>query len=293
MTGGFVRSDITIVSEDNPLRGWFYRPDAPGEAPAVVMAHGFSAVKEMGLAAYAEVFAAEGTAVVVFDHPCFGASGGTPRQEVNPERQLRAYRDAITWVQGQAGVDADRIGVWGSSFSGGHAVVLAATDDRVRAAVAQVPYVCPPAERPPDELLEILAIDDAARARGEDPIAIPVVTDDPEGFGALSPDPDSFAWFTAQATAAPSWRNEVTLRSIARLFDYRPIDLAAQVAAPVLLIAARHDVLSPFEFVGRARVEMGDLGELIELDGGHFDVYGPGFGLSSQAAAGWWDRWLR
>lgn len=290
------RTDITIISQDNPLRGWLYRPDPEttvGDVPVIVMAHGFSAVKEMGLDRYAAAFAAEGFAVVVFDHPCFGASAGTPRQEVHPDRQLRAYRDAITWAQGQRGVDGDRVGVWGTSFSGGHAIVLAATDDRVRAAVAQVPFVCPPAETIPDELREILAIDEEARSRGADPITIPVVTDDPAGFGALSPDPASFDWFMAQGVHAPNWRNEVTLASIARLFTYRPIDHAAAVDAPVLLIAARHDVLSPFEFVGRARVEMGSHAELVEMDGGHFDVYGPGFGLSSAAATGWFDRWLR
>ena len=292
MSDAVDRRDVTIVSDDNPLAGWIYRPAGEAPVPVIVMAHGFSAVKEMGLDGYARAFVDEGFAVVVFDHPCFGDSGGTPRQEVNPERQLRAYRDAITWAQGQAGVDPDRVGVWGTSFSGGHAIVLAATDDRVGAAVAQIPYVCPPAEQLPEELVEILAVDEAARSQGADPISIPVVTEDPAGFGALSPDPDSYAWFTAQAERARSWRNEVTLTSIARLFDYRPIDRAAQVRAPVLLIAARHDVLSPFEFVGRARVEMGDHAELVELEGGHFDVYDSGFGLSSQAAAGWFTRWL-
>ena len=289
------REDVTIISDDNPLRGWLYRPDRDlGDTgvPVVVMAHGFSAVKEMGLDRYAEVFAREGFAVVVFDHPCFGASGGTPRQDVNPDRQLRAYRDVLTWVQGIPGIDGTRAGVWGSSFSGGQAIVLAATDPRVRAAVAQVPYVCPPAEEIPVELAELLAEDARQRDRGTDPLMLPVVTDDPAGFGALSPDPVAHAWFTGYADRAPAWRNEVTLASIGRLFTFRPIDIAGPSGAPILLIAERHDVLSPFEFIGRTCVAMGSRAELIALEGGHFDVYEEDFGLSSQAAAGWFSRWL-
>jgi len=48
------------------------------------MAHGFSAVKEMYLDAFAEVFAAAGLNALVFDNRNFGASDGEPRQEIDP-----------------------------------------------------------------------------------------------------------------------------------------------------------------------------------------------------------------
>jgi uncharacterized protein len=231
-------------------------------------------------------------AVVVFDHPGFGASQGTPRQEVNPDFQLRAYRDAISYAQGLEGIDGDRVGVWGTSFSGGHAIVIAATDTRVRCAVAQIPYVCPPAVDVPSDLMLVLQQDEEQRRRGGDPLMIPVTTDSTEGFGALSPDPDSYAWFGAMALEAPTWRNEVTLTSIARLFLYRPIDSAPELHAPVLIIAATDDVLSPLKFIELAYEAMPDTCELVELEGGHFDMYGEHFGLSSQAAVGWFSRWL-
>lgn len=290
-----VRRDVTIDGDPDPLAAWWYEPTGPGPAqrPAIVLSHGFSAVKEQGLDAYATVFADAGFVVVAFDHPCFGGSGGAPRQDVDPVRQLRATRAVLGWVADQPVVDAGAIGLWGTSFSGGHAVTLAATDDRLRAVVAQVPFLCPPAEELPAELAEVLALDEAQRAAGEAPLTIPVVTDDPAGFGALSPDPDSFAFFTGRAAVAPAWRNEVTLASIGRLFAYRPIDVAADVRAPVLLAAARDDVLAPFEFVGRARAAMPRSCDLVELPGGHFDAYEAAFGLTSQAALGWFERWLR
>ena len=54
-----MRRDIEFDAEGVTLRGWLYLPDrGVGAAPVVVMAHGFSAVKEMHLDSFAEAFAA-------------------------------------------------------------------------------------------------------------------------------------------------------------------------------------------------------------------------------------------
>jgi len=109
-----MRVDIEFDAEGVTLRGWFYRPDgARGPLPTVVMAHGFSATKEMYLDAFAERFAAAGLASLVFDNRNFGASDGHPRQEIDPWAQVRDYRHAITFARSLPDVDAARIGVWG------------------------------------------------------------------------------------------------------------------------------------------------------------------------------------
>ncbi len=91
------RRDIAFDAEGVTLRGWFYRAEQqPGPAPVIVMAHGFSAVKEMYLDAFAEVFVTAGLNVLVFDNRNFGASDGEPRQEIDPVAQVRDYRHAIT-----------------------------------------------------------------------------------------------------------------------------------------------------------------------------------------------------
>src|SRR5260370_1414559 len=75
------RRDIEFNAEGVTLRGWFYPAEGAGRsAPAVVMAHGFSAVKEMYLDSFAEVFAAAGLSALVYDNRNFGASGGGPPQ---------------------------------------------------------------------------------------------------------------------------------------------------------------------------------------------------------------------
>ncbi len=108
-----MRKDIAFRTEDGAtLRGWHYVPEGRrGPAPTVVMAHGFSAVKEMYLDRFAEVFAAAGLAALVFDNRNFGASDGEPRQEIDPWQQVRDYRHAITYAQTLPEVDAQRIGV--------------------------------------------------------------------------------------------------------------------------------------------------------------------------------------
>src|SRR5438132_5655583 len=116
-----MRRHIPFKTEDGvTLRGWLYLPDrTAGQVATVVMAHGFSAVKEMYLDRYAEVFAAAGLNALVFDNRNFGSSDGEPRQEIDPWVQVRDYRHAITYATTLPEVDANRIGVWGSSYSGG------------------------------------------------------------------------------------------------------------------------------------------------------------------------------
>src|SRR3954471_18353649 len=120
-----MRQDIEFDAEGTTLRGWLYSPDgATGPAPTIVMCHGFSAVKEMYLDRYAEAFAEAGFAVLVYDNRNLGASDGEPRQEIDPWAQVRDFRDAITFAGTLEEVDADRIGIWGSSYSGAHTIVV-------------------------------------------------------------------------------------------------------------------------------------------------------------------------
>ncbi len=80
------REDIEFKGEgDVTLRGWFYPAQGvDGPAPAVVLSHGLTAVKEMHLGGFAEAFSAAGLSALVYDHHGFGDSEGLPRQEVDP-----------------------------------------------------------------------------------------------------------------------------------------------------------------------------------------------------------------
>src|ERR671926_688011 len=198
-----MRHDIEFDAEGVTLRGWLYVPDgATGPSPTIVMAHGFSAVKEMYLDAFAEVFAQAGLAALVFDNRNFGASDGEPRYEIDPWVQVSDYRHAISYMQTLPGIDRDRIGVWGSSYSGGHVLVLGAIDKRIKAVVSQVPLISgfKNVQRlVPSDFLPLvraqLEADREARYAGKEPTMIPVVAEDPLAPPAL-PTPDSWQWLT-------------------------------------------------------------------------------------------------
>jgi len=290
------RRDIEFDAEGVTLRGWFYDADgASAAAPTVVMAHGFSAVKEMYLDRFAEAFAAAGLNALVFDNRNFGASDGEPRQEIDPVQQVRDYRHAITYATTLDEVDPTRIGAWGSSYSGGHVLVLGAIDRRVKAVVAQVPLVSGSAN-----IAELVRVDfragfrqmfdddRAARYRGDPPAMVPVVAEDPLAPSAL-PTPDSWTWFTETGkTRAPSWKNEVTLRTVEMLGEYEPAAYIARISpTPLLMVVAREDHLTPAHLAIDAYERAREPKRLVILPGGHFDAYVDGFAEASTPARDW------
>jgi uncharacterized protein len=287
------RLDIEFNAEGVLLRGWFYRAEErAGRAPTVVMAHGFSAVKEMYLDAFAEVFVAAGLNALVFDNRGFGASDGAPRQEIDPWQQVRDYRHAITYAGTLDEVDATRIGVWGTSYSGGHVLVVGGIDRRVKAVAAQVPLVSGSANIA--ELVradfragfrDMFDADRAARFAGDPPAMVPVVDEDPLAPSAL-PTPDSWTWFTETSkTRAPSWRNEVTLRTVEMLGEYEPGAYIGRISpTPLLMVVAREDHLTPAHLAIDAYERAREPKRLVILPGGHFDAYVAGFAAASAAA---------
>jgi uncharacterized protein len=291
-----MRQDIQFDAEGVTLRGWLYRPDgAGGPVPTVVMAHGFSAVKEMYLDSFAEAFAAGGLGALVFDNRNFGASDGEPRQEIDPWAQVRDYRHAITYAQTRPEVDPDRIGVWGSSYSGGHVLVVAAIDRRVKCAVAQVPLVSGYQNIKRLVRQDFMAAnratmeaDRAARFRGEPPAMVPVVDPDPMAVSAL-PTPDSWEWFSETGrTRAPAWRNEVTLRTVEMLMEYEPSAYLERISpTPLLMVVAAGDHLTPSDLALEAYQRAREPKRLVLLPGGHFEAYTKDFDAASGAARDW------
>jgi len=292
-----MRKDIEFKTDDGvALRGWHYTPDgATGAVPTIVMAHGYSAVKEMYLDKFAEVFAASGLGAIVFDNRNFGASDGEPRLEIDPWQQIRDYRDAITFARTLRSVDAERIGVWGSSYSGGHVLVIGAIDRRVKCVVAQVPLIS--GHRNARRLIRadviapvqaLLQADRERRYAGEAPGMIAVVADDPSVPCAL-PTPDSYTWFTeTQKSRAPSWRNEVTLRSVEMFLEYEPGSYIEHIGpTPLLMVVAAKDHLTVADEALAAYQRALEPKRLALLNGGHFEAYVEAFDEASGAACAW------
>jgi fermentation-respiration switch protein FrsA (DUF1100 family) len=297
-----MRTDIEFKTEDGTiLRGWHYLPNSGGpKFPTVVMSHGFSAVKEMYLDHYAEAFAGAGIGSLVYDNRNLGASDGLPRQEVDPWQQVRDYRDAITYAESLPQTDSARLGVFGSSYSGGHVLVVGATDRRVKCVVSQVPLVSGlrNARRlvRADHFAGLRALfdeDRRARYRGEPPKMMPVTAEDPSAAAVL-PTADTWDFMVTRAwPRAPSWKNEVTLRSVEMFTEYEPgAYIRAISPTPLLMIVALQDHLTVADEALAAYEQALEPKKLVTLKGGHFDPYVDDFAIAGRAATDWFKQHL-
>lgn len=292
-----MRRDIEFKTEGGvTLRGWFYpAKGAAGSAPAVVMAHGFSAVKEMYLDDFAAFFADAGIAALVYDHRNLGASDGEPRGHIDPRQQIDGYRDAISHAQTMKEVDPNRIGVWGSSYSGGHVLVVAAIDRRVKCVIAQVPLVAglETARRliRGDHWKGLRASFDAdrmARISGAASARMPVTA--PEGEPSALPTADTWEFFTAFAKERQtSWQNEVTLQSVELFTEYEPGIYIPRISpTPLLMVAALEDHLTPFDMTAAAYETALEPKKFLALPCMHFEAYtGDMFRMSAPVQRDW------
>lgn len=286
--------DLCFNSEATVITARLYRPEGVACAPVIVMAHGFSAVMEQ-LAPQASELQAAGFGVLAFDHPCFGFSGGEPRGEVDPARQLRAWRDAVSFVRTLEGFDRERIGLWGSSFSGGHVIQAGALDPRVRCVVAQVPFVAGwdlIADREDAHtFVTLLVAERERRFAGGEPTMLAVTAKAPDLPCAF---PGSAADRFFDQERFKSWTNAVTLSSFEHVRGYEP-GLWAHRLAPrgLLVIIAEDDRVTPVPPVLEAFARAGEPKRLVRVPGDHFDVYeGPGFDKAMAAAIGWYREHL-
>lgn len=274
------RSDVTFPSGGERCAAYLYPPDGGLDAGApvgcVVMAHGFSATRDDGLPAYASAFAAAGFAALVFDYRHFGSSSGEPRQLLDIGRQLNDYRAAVAFARSTSGVDPDRIALWGSSFSGGHVLAVAARDPRIAAVVSQAPYVDSiPTLRlvPPRNILRGTAegiYDAVGSLLGRPAHYLPAVA--PPGGFAMMTAPQAVPGFAAIAPHGSRWENRVAARIMLSIGLYRPIRHAAKLAVPLLVSACDADQITP-PGPAIAAAERAPRGELKRYPYGHFDIY--------------------
>jgi dienelactone hydrolase len=236
----------------------------------------------MFLDRYAEEFAESGFTTLVYDHFGFGSSDGQPRQCPAPSIQLQGYRDAISWLGRQPSIDPNRIGIWGSSFSGGEVIILASEDLPIVCAVAQVPAR---GEGGPEVPAATLIAISGAVEQGRDDLVLPAVTETKDGMGVMFDD-GSHEWFTrVAAERAPSWRNELRVSGL--LEPFRPIEYLADAKVPLLLVVAPLDTLTP-PGPGIAVATSVPTIQVVEIPGGHFDAYEASFEASVGPAIEWY-----
>jgi dienelactone hydrolase len=167
LTDGVVAKEVHFYSEGIQCYGRIFTPKGlspESKAPAVVLAPGWGETAG-STEAYAMRFASRGLVAMVIDYRGWGKSGGflqtvapvktddrlrfsqmtarvrIRRRPLIPQHQILDIRNALYYLQGEPGVDRARVGLWGRGMAGGHVIVIAAIDARIRAAVAHAPVI--------------------------------------------------------------------------------------------------------------------------------------------------------
>ena len=268
---------MRIPCHGEQLAAYVYRPDTTeGDAPCVVMAHGFTGTREDGLPGYAEAFRDAGFVVVLFDYRHFGASTGEPRQLLNIARQLDDYRAVIEWARDLDGIDPDRIVLWGTSYSGGHVLALAAADARIAAVIAQAPYtdsiatlMCVAPRNIARFVVEALR-DQLGAWLGLPPRLVPALG--APGTFAVMTAPGYESAFAALVSPNSKWRNEFAARLMFTFGFYRPGLKAKHLKMPLLICVCDLDAITPAAPAVKA-AERAPRAELHHYPYHHFDIY--------------------
>lgn len=288
--------EVSWYSEGLRISGLLRTPDEEqGPYRAIVQGPGWLGLKDAALyVRYHEALTAAGFAVLIFDYRGFGDSEGD-RGIISPSAQLRDLHNAVTYLTTRDDVLADAIGVFGSGGTGGgNAVLLAARDDRVRAAVSQLP-VADGGDwlhrmRSEYEWLAFLsALDEDRRQRvrtGEgrkvhprEEIMVPTAE---RRATSIKSDVD---------TRIPT---SVPLSCAEEIIAYTPVTEAARLTVPLLVIGVDNDATTPTDHAEAVYAAAAGPKQLVmQRHTSHYAAYDRYWTVVTPRIVDWFDRWLR
>jgi len=250
--------EVEFTSGGETIRADLLLPDGDGPFPVVVMAGGWCYVKELRQPQYAAEFVARGLAALIFDYRRMGASEGEPRQHIEPWDQIEDYKNAITFAESLPEIDESRMGIWGISYSGGHVLIVGATDPRVKSVVSNVPVIegYETMWRMHGTVrfrkLQDLVLEERRKRTESGCHAYMPMSGEPTGPDAeltVWPDNDVRDVFAElQATQAPRHEHRNTIASVERLMEYNAAPYAKRmINVPTMMIVADHDDITMWD----------------------------------------------
>jgi dienelactone hydrolase len=297
---GVTVREATFYSDDVACYAKLFFPkgfSTTKRTPGVVLAHGWAGT-HASIEKYGARFAEKGLVAMVIDYRGWGKSNGfttlankslqsrepnddanrfvhgefevvTKRTRILPMKQVEDVRNALSYLQGEPGVDPHRIGIWGSSFAAGNAIVVAALDARVKALAVQVPSIAGKGTREEPFELKGRMLDDAIRRART-------------GQGA-------------QIETGYSNRRKIDFETNQAIAEYRPFHYLKHVGdRPVLFVVAQHEELfDNRDHAYAAAQELTGPKKIVEVPVTHFEMYvGEAFEISANAAADWFKQYL-
>jgi uncharacterized protein len=298
---------ITFKSGGLNCAGDLYLPqgfDSARTYPGLVLGHGTAQTKK-SLVDQGEFFSRAGYVVLAIDYRSFGESEGEPRGQIFPLNQVEDFRNGVSFLQRVPGVDPKRIGIWGTSYSGGVVIYAAAVDQRIKAVVAQVPVVNHyrwmrwlRSHGQWGELLERLEEDRQRRYDGFAGARIPVSTVDGfsfrPGVERTARKLEEVLRQTGKPLLAPG-APDVLLESAEKTLEFNATSVIEQIAPRALcIVTTTDDEAHPIEQILEAFDKAKEPKRLLLLDMTVLDVYWePGLGLALGGAAQWYDQYLK
>ncbi len=235
----------SFYSEGSKIAADLYLPEGGGQpGPGVVLAHGFSGIKELLLPAYGKRLSEAGFVTLAFDYRGFGGSEGE-RGRLVPLEQMADIRNAVTFLQTLPEVNPDAIGLWGTSFGGANSLRVAAHDGRVKALVAQLTFASGgrmvTGKMSPEERKKLA--DTIMKARERE-----VTKNRPLRLSPhqLITDDDSKAFFTQALRDHPALTEmKIPFTLLQHIIEHNPEDEVHKITCPVLILAADNDIVTP------------------------------------------------
>ena len=232
--------------------------------------------------------------MLTFDYKGWGASEG-PRNRLSPHGRVADVQAALTFLGLQPHVDADRLGIYGTSYGGATVVWVAAIDARVRCVVSVVGVGHGArwmrSVRRPDEWHDLLQ---RAKADREQRVVLgrSALADRSE---ILLPDRQSAELAAIARRANPAAINELPLEYIDETLAFHPEWVVDKIAPrPILFITTDDDRLVPPEESASLYARAGEPKRLVTLSGfGLYEVYAePALGQVMAETTAWFRRYI-
>jgi fermentation-respiration switch protein FrsA (DUF1100 family) len=278
------RIDLTFMSRRQRCAAWLYLPDRSGPHPCIVVAHGIGAIRQVRLPAYAERFTRAGYAMLSFDYRHWGESDGEPRYLCSIRGQLLDIGAAIDHIGARPDIDPSRLVLFGTSFGGGHALVVGARRPDLAAVISQCPVsdcLAVALRTRPWQMWQWVSagvIDQFRAFVGLTPNYIKLAGE--PGQNALMTKSGAEAGYLAMLDGLSPWRNQIAARIALTLPLYRPIRAARHIRAPLLVLVCERDEICPADLAHRAAA-LAPNGRSVSCDSSHFEIY---FGQHFEAA---------
>jgi len=265
--------DISTAVMPNGIALTLRQPAGTGPFPVIILCHGFCGIRGILLPDFAEAFVRAGFATLTFDYRGFGDSEGE-RGRLVPARQIDDIVSVIDWAKQHPALDADRIGLWGTSFGGCHVFGAAVNNPDVKCIVSQLAF----ADGAEIVTGSLEAAEKAAFIATLEKMDQKRQSSGKEMFVAITRvlnDEESKTFFEENRQQHPKMDIKIPFLTVRETLLYRPADNAAKVSCPTLVVVAGRDSVNPPQ-QGRAlfdAVGAGDKSFYTVNEARHYDIY--------------------